>query len=351
MINKHITLPLFHTSAAQEFLATPAKLPGLLQTLRKAIQTGLVELSWEASDKRYVILIAGGETVNIYSLHPPVRRILPNARLEKLIKTFPPEEKVKLRVLSLTPQTIRLSKIWIEHQYDGTPDSMPTSQLEEHLAELIDGGLSLVHYSWPSAEALVMVPGNGEPPSHLLFISNAQIIHSASGIMALLGWNEPDCKITVVQNREASQAWDEYKLHNSFVLFMSRLLPRVEELAGRMTTSAIIREINFTASAHGWNLNMAPTSVTDQAIFTSPEDAADVYRRFISVATQRAEALLGEQAAQLIVREAISGMPAPFRQTFTRYLHVDIRLSAAGENTATTLSVQNTSLNGGSLRL
>ena len=136
MTNKFPAQPLFHTSTAQEFLVTPAKLPATLQTLRQDIQTGLVEIFLPALEKRYAILFAGGEPVNIYSLQRPVKRILPNSRLEKLLLGFDPDEKVLLRVLSLSPQTIRMVKIWIEQQADRASQPLATIEIEEHLSSL-----------------------------------------------------------------------------------------------------------------------------------------------------------------------------------------------------------------------
>ena len=65
------TQPLFHTAAAEEYVVLPAELPELLQTLRKAIQTGMVEMFIPDLDKRYTLFYAGGELVNIYLMQDP----------------------------------------------------------------------------------------------------------------------------------------------------------------------------------------------------------------------------------------------------------------------------------------
>ncbi|HET8707306.1 MAG TPA: hypothetical protein VFM46_13465 [Pseudomonadales bacterium] len=323
MIAKLSPLPLFHTAAAQEYQTTPGKMPAMLQMLRDAIQTGLVEISLPAAQKRYAILFAGGEPVNIYSLQSPVKRIMPNSRLEKLFQGFAPQEEVSLRVLSLTPQTIRMVKIWIEQNIEVPHSTLPTIQIESHLAALKKDGPALIYYRWPSAEALTLLAGHGEPLLHTLFLSGDRVLHSAGSIISLLDWHEPECVFTIMKSNLASQAWDEYILHHTFVLFLGSFIPKIEKLASRVVASAMIRDINFAATAHSWNIYITTSSTTDQTIFPSPEDAAEVYQRLISIAVQRAEAVLGYQTIHGVVREILVKMNSPFRKIFQRHIHID----------------------------
>ena len=156
--------------------------------------------------------------------------------------------------------------------------------------------------------------------------------------MALLGWKEPDCYATVLNNLASSPAWDEYLLHHSFVLFLTRFLPRLENLAGRSLVSAILRDMNFTASAHSWNISITTNSVTDQAIFTSPEDAAEVYKRMIDSPIQRAESALGVQVTQMLEREIAASMSTPARKLFHRHIHLETRLLPVEESLPPALS-------------
>jgi hypothetical protein len=87
-----------------------------------------------------------------------------------------------------------------------------------------------------------------------------------------------------------------------------------------MLLNSVVREINFTATAHGWNISISNISVTDQAIFTSPHEAAEVYSRLFEIVFRHVESVVGADLLALLLRESALQLSKPCRTVLQEYL-------------------------------
>jgi len=117
-------------------------------------------------------------------------------------------------------------------------------------------------------------------------------------------------------------AWTEYLLNHAFSRFISHLLEKFEQLTGRILLNQVIRDVNFTATAHGWNVRLNATSFTDQSIFSSPEAAAEAYSRLLEVIFRQLEAALGDAMLDMLVNESLARLAPPYRVVIKDYLAI-----------------------------
>ena len=179
---------------------------------------------------------------------------------------------------------------------------------------------ALAHIGWPSAEALALFPGAGSSPRYTLFVTADQMLHSAGTLKVFYGWKESYNSAVLFSSEPRTIAWTEYLLHYSFTNLVTHLLEHFEELTGRILLNNIIRDINFTSTAHGWGVLIHPASITDQTIFSSPQAAAEVYSRLIEVIFGHIESVLGVDLLGLLVREAVLRLPKTCRVVLKEYL-------------------------------
>jgi hypothetical protein len=305
--------PLFAPAMVQQVPVLHDGLAAAIKNYQKDVQTGLIEVNLPGRPC-FDLLFARGQIVNAYQRGDVTERLLPDA----LLTFFPHfEGEGQLRALALTPQAIRLAKILLEQMGSGQPAFLQTSALEAQIetwAAYPDPGL--VHICWPGAEALALLPGGSNSPRHTLFIAADQILHSAGGMTALFGWKEETCSVTYYSSSSHTQAWQEYLLHSSFVWMTGHLLSHFEELTGRLLLDAVTRETNFTAAARGWNIDLAPGSVTDQMIFGSVQEAVQIYRQLIESILHYMGSTLGREVLKPLVQESIMRLQPAYRRAF-----------------------------------
>lgn len=309
--------PLF-SSASTEIKVIPAgKLPHFISSYKNEFQTGVLEVDFH-NHAGHHLLFARGELVNVYRHAGNVERLAPVSWFQSIDTS---KGKAYLRALALTPQAVRLVKILLE-QTDGPSTPLPAdTDLEgQFQAWMKHLSPALAHIRWPKAEALALLPGDGSPPHYTLFVSENQILHSAGGMMALYGWKEPCSAVRLLSSEAHTPAWDEYLLHYSFTWMTSRLLERLVELTGPAMAHSIVREINFAAAAHGWNISIAGTSVTDQTIFASPLEAADVYSRLFEILFRHMDVMIGADLLAVLMRESALQLSKPCRSVLQEYL-------------------------------
>lgn len=311
-------IPLLFSPAAIAQTPIPAgQLAAALQNYRADRQTGLVDLSYATEEQSHLLFVRG-ELVNIYQAQgATVHRLDPLAWEEKL-KNNPP---ASLRALALTPQAVRIVKILIEQSADKRHLSTTRLPLEAQLKSWIDHPApSLAHVRWPNAEALALLPGEGIQPRYTLFVASGQILHSTGNLMAFYGWKEPYRAAVLYSSQPRTTAWTEYLLHYSFSWLVAHLLERFEELTGHFLLNNLIREINFTATAHGWSVQIQRATITDQTIFPSPRAAAEVYSRLLEVIFGQIESVLGIDLLNLLIRESVARLSRPCRVVLNEYL-------------------------------
>ncbi|MCX6065748.1 MAG: hypothetical protein NT121_08350 [Chloroflexi bacterium] len=145
-------------------------------------------------------------------------------------------------------------------------------------------------------------------------------------MMAFLGWKETCNSAVLFSSEPLTQAWTEYLLHSAFSSLVSYLLERFEELTGRILLNQIIRDINFTSAAHGWNVSINSTNITDQAIFSSPQAAAEMYSRLLEAITRHIASILGSDMLDLLMRETIFRLSKPGREVLKEYLLITTQM-------------------------
>jgi hypothetical protein len=289
---------------------------------QRDLQTGLVDIDFP--DKpRHHLLFAHGELINIYQGDTEMKRIDQRTWGESLNGL---KLSATLRPLALAPQAVRIVKILFEQANDMryvAPIGQPLEPLLEawgkHPAQ------ALAHIRWPNAEALALFPGQGLSPHYTLFVAADQMLHSAGTMTAFYRWKEPYESALLLSSEPRTLAWTEYLLHESFSWLIMHLMERFGELTDRMTLNNLVRDINFTSSAHGWGVLIHQSSITDQTISPSPKAAAEVYSRLIEYIFGHIEAILGYNMLELLVRETVLRLPQPCRMVVEEYLLISVK--------------------------
>ncbi|GAB4502639.1 MAG: hypothetical protein Fur0035_21930 [Anaerolineales bacterium] len=308
---------IFNAAKLEAQPLTRAGLASFVQACAGDFQSGLLEFLC-ADGARYDLLMAHGQTTNFYRRADHAQPLPPETWLEN----FPADGQLfRVRSLALTPQTLRLAKILLEQRGAGQPlaDFSPDpAAAVSRTAELPQPGLLL--FGWENASALALLPGAGRPPRHSLFIAGGQIVHSAGNMMALYGWREPLRTLTRYDSLSLSPAWQEYILHHAFVSIVEHLLARFEQLTGRILLHSLVRELNYAASANGWNLSLTGFSLADQTIFPGPRQQAEVYRRLLMLIHSRLTAALGDNLVAFLLQEGQARLRPPYAEIFDRFL-------------------------------
>ncbi len=309
--------PLFSPASTEVNVIPAGKLPVFISSYKNDFQTGVVEVDFHNHSSHH-LLFARGELVNVYRHAGNVERLDPASWFQSIDTS---KGKAYLRALALTPQAVRLVKILLE-QASVPASSLPeNTNLEEQFQNWINHPTpALVHIRWPSAESLALLPGDGSPPHYTLFVSDNQILHSAGGMMALYGWKEPCSAVRLLDSTARTPAWDEYLLHYSFSWMTGHLLERLIDLTGPALVNTVVREINFAAVAHGWNISITGVNVTDQTIFSSPVDAADVYSRLFEILFRHIDMMVGADLLAVLMRESAIHLSRPYRSVLQEYL-------------------------------
>lgn len=312
-----MTYRLFSSASSEVNIIPAGKLPVFITSYKSDFQTGVLEVDFQNHSMHHLLFVRG-ELVNVYRYTDRIERLTPTSWLQSVDTS---KGKAHLRALALTPQAIRLVKILLE-QTETQPYTLPDSMtLEQQFQTWRQHPVpALAHIRWPKAEALALLPGGGSPPHYTLFLSENQILHSAGGMMALYGWKETCTSVNLLTSEAHTPAWDEYLLYYSFGWMASRLLERLVELTGPGMIHSIVREINFAASTHGWNLSFSGTNLTDQTLFSSPLEAADAYSRLFEILFRHMDTILGSDLLAILMRESALQLSKPYRSVMQEYL-------------------------------
>ena len=276
------------------------KLVESIRACQSDLQTGLVELEFSEGSSRTLLFVRGTLSA-VYLSGQVSNRLDPADWLESLEGTGTP---VSLRSLSLTPEDVRIFKILIEQQGQSAMTVPVPADLEKQFNEWAAlPAPALAQVRWPTAEALVLFPGGGPPPYYCLMFTSDQVKHSSGDVRLVCDVPGPCESARIFSSEPRTQAWTEYLLHLAFTNLVGSLLGRLDKLVGRLVLNQIIREVNFKATAHDWNLSVSASGVNDQAIFASPLAAAEVYSRLLEVLFHNFENVLGGQMLGMLVRD------------------------------------------------
>jgi hypothetical protein len=286
-----------------------------LQILQGDFRTCLIEIRPARNGRSGLMaLLVAGQVVNLYRMDDRARRL----KHSDLFAALPGRgTSFRLRVLALTPNTARLVKILLEQPDGDTSAVIQFGQLQPIVNQAMQSSLPiLVHFSWANAQGFILLPGGGLPEQHSLFIASRQVLHSEGGLDALYQWQDSACQVRMVRSDESTLAWREYCLHYAFNRLVEYLFARLETLTDRVLLGEIRRELNFTTSANGWNINVSFSDVSDQAVFSSPQQAGDVYRRLLAILIRHAAPVIGSQMTDMLVGEALNRLHAPYRISY-----------------------------------
>jgi hypothetical protein len=311
--------PLLPFDFSEQTNVLAGKLGGSIQAYQRDLQTGLVEVDI-AGEAGQILLFVRGQLVTVYRGDEIVERLDPAVWLETLNGSSP---GASLRMLALTPQDVRIFKILIEQKSDIRGDSIKGVSLEKQFTDWMEHPVpALAQVRWPKAQALVLFPGQGAPPDYSLFVTASQVLHSTGGVTEIYTWKESYNTLSLFSSEPRTPAWTEYLLYHAFSSLVSTLLGKFEKLIGRILLNQIIRDVNFKATAHDWNLSINASGVNDQTIFASPAAAAEVYSRLLEVIFHHFESVLGDAMLEMLAREAVYRLPTPARQVVREYLPI-----------------------------
>lgn len=295
------------------------KLADAILACQRELQTGLMEVEFSGQGDE-TLLFVRGQLAAVYRTGQVVERLDPAGWLENLDES---RRVGYMRCLALTPQDIRIFKILIEQQNEIGVTMKGEAGLDEVLSELTAGDSPvLAQVRWPKATALALFPGEGLAPQYSLLITVEQMRHSRGDLKMILAWPEKFAELRLYNSTRRSLAWTEFLLYQAFSGLVGSLLGKVDKLIGRLMLNQIIRDVNFKATAHDWNLSLNTQGVDDQTIFASPQAAAEAYSRLLEVIFQHFETVLGSVMLEMLVGETLHKLPGPSRQVLGEYMPI-----------------------------
>ena len=295
------------------------KLSDTIQFCQHEQQTMLVDVDI-LDGANQVLLFIRGQLVTVYNMGITVDRLDSSIWLNDLPGI---DCIVTMRMLSLTPQDVRIFKILIEQISDTRCIIGPGQLLEQHLEGWMGNPLpGLVRVQWPKADGILLLPGTGLGPEYSLLLTKNQIVHSAGGMKEIYERNDKYDLVSYYVSEPRTHAWTEFLLHQAFSNLVISLLGKIEKILGRTMLNQIIRDVNFKATAHDWNLSINTYNVNDQTIFSSPDATAEVYSRLLGVVFEHLEVVLGEMMFVLLVHDALSKLSTVARQVVKEYLPI-----------------------------
>jgi hypothetical protein len=283
-----------------------------LHGLQSDFQTSLLEIrSLEDGQTALLALLAGGQVVNLYRVSGGVKR-LDGSDLSIALACGGSD--VTMRLLALTPNTLRLVKILLEQPGQVTSAYIDSQDLPRVL-ERAGQGLHpvLAHCAWDQAHGFALLPGHGLASDLALFVAPNQVSYTEGALAGLLESSEPLCRVQLHRSDPLTLAWQEYFLYYSFKGLIKDWFTRLSVPRRQPLLAEILRELNFTASANGWNIKFSLSDVSDQAVFSSPQDARYVYHRLLEILKRHASPVLGESMSKRLLHEASSGLYRPER--------------------------------------
>ncbi len=301
---------------------SPSELSPLLSAWKSQALTGLVACNLQSGGLLYLLLVRGNL---IFAHHPmvdfPVLQVESwTQKLERL------GNKIDYRFLALTPQTMRLFRLLLDHsKVDSSLKIEGNQRLRDYFQKVsIRKAPSLIMFDWSDAVGMALLPGLGLHPSHTLFISDNQIFHTSGNMMALLGWRTSICQVKTLYLDDELPAWQEYGLSIAFTELIRHLLSEYKEYSESRELGVIAQEINFLCSANGWHANLTKSGFSSQMVFSSPEQGVWVYQRIYNELVQRFAGVLGEKNVHQLSQSALNHLDGKHKSWLTQWLDLDV---------------------------
>lgn len=281
-----------------------------LHGLQSDFQTSLLEVrSLEDGRTSLFAFLAGGQVINLYRVSSGVERL---AGLD-FSQAFS-GSAVAMRLLALTPNTLRLVKILLEQPGQVTSAHIGAEDLPR-VMEKAGQGLHpvLAHCAWPQAHGFALLPGRGLAANLAFLVAPNRVFCTEGGLADLLQVEGPLCRVQLHWSVPLTLAWQEYFLYYSFKRLVKNWFAHLGLLRRQPVLAEILRELNFTASANGWSIKFSLSDVSDQAVFSSPQDARYVYQRLLQILKDQTSSVLEEDMAKKLLHDALQEMYRPER--------------------------------------
>ncbi len=306
---------LFSFKAIEEYETSASHLLSLLESSRRELRTGVIQVSYPFN-QLLIILLVQGEPINLYR---SVENNLTKIQLEQIVPLMGTTQ-ARACIQTLPLEGIRVSKMLIE-----CPKSKGEFQLQTRdLNRRLDGWSAspetqAIRIQWPLAEAVLVFPGNNGPIQPILFLSESSIATEMDALAAIQNWNEPTCNISVFSGDNQAEAWIEYKLHLTFTNIVERLLTRYNELAGKSLVSVLNQEIDDETLRRGWRISCVGNGVLDHHVFPSPKEAAAAYRLLCKLILAHLQTVVGPKITRAIVRDMLEATGPQGREILETY--------------------------------
>lgn len=311
------TFPLFTAMASflpNALIQTPTPLSVLLDQFREEKFTGLA-CTGQAGALRLQAIFYAGDVKAAYLISQDARpvRLDDNACAHHLTAFGAlPGQTGKLPAYAL-----RLIKLFTESAGDGDARQVDTADIVSMLPDWQSlGSPSLLSFHWPSADALMYLPGCGSYARHSVFVAGARVEQEI--IPAIETWSEPTCKIIRHAPIAGTPGWHEYHLHLAFTAAASALMTRYEQFGGRPIITDLTNQMIELANLHDWNIGIVGNKVFERHLFPNDRQAARAYRALLSAILSHSEAVLGMprtlamvtafyEQSEVLVREYLQG--------------------------------------------
>lgn len=320
---------LFQPTCAQTRQADPTQVAQIVEDYCKNSCTGLLQIfplpNAGQSAANAALVIAKGTVANLYQEQNASLEPIPCSQWPEIAAQLP---ESALYHLQLSPPSLRLAKIILEHSGRGEAQTIDTP----HLSHLLDSWnalpeLTAIHCRWETAEAAFILPGNHQPTKDALWASSALSENIRLEEM-LDDWNEPACQVTRYRLATETNAWMEYALHFAFSELVNHALQRYDEYSGRNLAQAIGHAASLAAAQHGWAISVENLVVQDGEVFSHPSVAANTYRTLASVMLHHFYAVLGLTLLEKTLQQIFLEISPRSRWIIHEYLLLPISMLA-----------------------
>lgn len=296
---------IFMTGAQQLPGLSASDFQNLRNKLRDELWSGMLQAEL-AAEERVLFLFSGGALKCAYRLASQTAQ---RGDMEVEWSSLSNSSPVNAVSLSLSPSTLRLVKVILEH-----PAPAEALQVEpDRLQHVFDQWLQQAHpnlavLNWTAGEGIVMLwPGSP--------------VHSTAALVASGGKWEDDEAVKQMLSPDLGKceahrhalvsdggAWEEYGFQHMFVRLLEAILTRYKELTGLALLNALDRNINRVAMENKWDLSIILGTITDRMFFRDLDEALAACKRLLEVACEHVGVVLGQKLSRALLQDAIASL-------------------------------------------
>jgi len=277
----------------------------LIESFHGHQRTGLIRLAYN-SEKYLYLLFKHGEVFNTYLVIKDSQELLSAERWMEWVNSA---GDAYAKVIPLSAFGLFVSKLLIQ-SVDGTKETfLQPNQLSEYFVSLGETNqLCLSQLNWDNAMGAVFFSGV-DKTSHSLFVADETILDEPGVNRIFSKWDEPHCIVTTFVPDLSNAAWQEYYLRKSFAEICNRMIGRFEIMTGRSLIDSLVRLIAIFASRNNLDINILSRKLIDHEVFSSPEDAAQNYRKILKEMFSHFSVIVGTRLLASTLREIVMSFP------------------------------------------